>query len=505
VSSLRARLTFWLVATSAVLMLGAGAALYAGVRSALVREFDEGLRARARGIASLLRIERDGRYDLDVTEGSMSEYLPSRRAEYFQINFNDGRVLARSESLQEQDLANVSDPSPFDAAHDIPLPDGRRGRAVAIWSIPEPEEQDRAALASQLQNRQQVHITVARARTEIDRALSVLLSSLLLTALVLAAATLIAVRLIVSRGLKPVGRMADQAASIGPENLDFRFGPTDGLPDELRPIAVRLNDLLGRLDRAFRRERRLNADIAHELRTPIAELRSLSEVSQRPGGLDPAAGSAYFRDVHEIALRMESTVQTLLALARSQSNRLAVAAETFELRPLISSICDRSAGEAGSKRLTVDLAMLDEVSVRTDRSMLAKIFENLISNAIAYSPTGGRVLVDARPHPSGACELVVANSNDSLVAEDLPHMFEPFWQKDRSRTNSAHAGLGLALVAEYAKRLDMNVEQRLVNADWFVVTLTIAPASSPATEVASVAREKHHVPIMATAENPTAS
>jgi len=128
---------------------------------------------------------------------------------------------------------------------------------------------------------------------------------------------LIVVPWVVRSGLKSLGRLANQAGQITASSLDTRFDLAH-VPDELQPIYEKLNDLLGRLDDAFGRERRFTANVAHELRTPVAELRALSEVALRwPGDEKSAAQS--FREVSTITRRMESVVTTLLALARSEA------------------------------------------------------------------------------------------------------------------------------------------------------------------------------------------
>ena len=133
---------------------------------------------------------------------------------------------------------------------------------------------------------------------------------------ILAVLNVIAVFLIVRRSLNPLRTLASCTREIGPDNLHLRL-PTNGLPTELTPICSCVNDLLDRLDQAFKRERRFTSDVAHELRTPIAELRALAEVASRYPN-DPEFARNALRDAVGVAKQMQSLVTTLLALVRSE-------------------------------------------------------------------------------------------------------------------------------------------------------------------------------------------
>jgi two-component system sensor histidine kinase QseC len=304
--------------------------------------------------------------------------------------------------------------------------------------------------------------------------------SLAVAAIGLAVACVAVVRWIVARELRPVEQVAAQAILIGPETLDLRFDVAS-LPAELKPICLRLNDLLGRLDQAFRRERRINADIAHELRTPIAELRSLTEVASLWPG-DERQMSVYLRDAHDVAVRMESIVEQLLALARSHAGRILPKPEEFDLNDLIGDLIEHFRCAAETRNVELDYASEPGLMIRTDRMILSQVVNNLIANAIEYSPASGRV--ECRIFRGrDAFELTISNINTSLTEDDLPKLFEPFWRKDGSRTDGAHSGLGLALVRELARQLGFVVSASLPAPDRIEMTLkmpTAIPASTSA-------------------------
>jgi len=120
-----------------------------------------------------------------------------------------------------------------------------------------------------------VVITLAVSRAELDEQLAMVLTSLLVAAAGLLVGTILLLNLTIRRVLRPLHEVCNQASGIDEESLDNRF-PVRSMPRELQPICSRLNDLLSRLETAFRRQRRFAANVAHELRTPIAELRSLA-------------------------------------------------------------------------------------------------------------------------------------------------------------------------------------------------------------------------------------
>jgi signal transduction histidine kinase len=468
--SMRQRLTWWLVTTTILLVICASATLYIYVRSALIREFDAGLFAKAQGLASLLRIERDGRYDLDLTDQSLPEYRPSLKPEYFQI-FIDGQVLEQSQSLTHGTFLVAANAVTQKHAWNLALPNHLSGRAAAVTTKPQPEDENKTAVAKLGLHVPDALIVVARDRTEVDRILDTLLSSLLVASVVSALSCFASVQIIVQRGLRPVNRLATQASAIGPDTLNQRFD-SEELPEELQPISTRLNDLLERLDSAFQRQRRLNSDISHELRTPIAELRTLTEVAVR-WPADASTTAAYFHDAREIALKMESLIEMLLALARSQSGTICAFQEQIDLSEILRAMLPRYEDKIREKSLTLKCTVPECADVYTNKFILSQIFQNLLANAVEYTPQNGSIGISLE-QMNGSCQVKICNSNDSIQPEDIPRLFESFWRKDTARSDRSHAGLGLTLVGEYAKQLRMKIEPRLPEPDRFEIVLWIS-------------------------------
>src|SRR5690606_2296491 len=125
-----------------------------------------------------------------------------------------------------------------------------------------------------------------------------------------------------------------------------------------------------------------------------------------------------------------------------------------------------------------------DLTVAADRPILLALLHNLFSNAAAHAPAGARVNVDATLERAGTPQahvrLIIANDNANVTEADLPHLAEPCWQKDTPRPNpsGAHAGLGLALVREYASALNLSVRYALIEGNRFAVELTWPPATT---------------------------
>lgn len=479
-NSIHKRLSLWL--TSAILMLAMveGLLIYRYVHASIMGQFDAGLSVRIRALASLLRIDHEGVLALDFSHESMPEFLQGEKPEYFHAFLSDGSTFQRSASMRDSQLIDPSRVETGKGAWDLILPDGRPGRAIAMLGSPHSEAEDldeRPTVAERELNRvaaanaPAVLFVVAKDRSDVDRLSAVLFWAVIVSTAGLAGACLLFVRLIVMRELRPLDRLASEAASIGAETLGHRFA-VKGVADELRPIYQRLNDLLERLDGAFKRERRITADMAHELRTPIAELRSLTEVAQLPP-INVAQMLDYMNDAHDVAIRMESLIEALLALARSQAPRGEIPVEVLELAPLIRDRFQRVQAGIEQRDLHINVCIEDGYVIRTERLMFTRIIDNLISNAVQYTPAGG--FIDCRIDPAieGGVKVRISNTNSSLKIQDMNDIFQPFWRKDASRTDARSSGLGLALVREYAKLLGLKIEASIPEPDLFEISIQI--------------------------------
>jgi two-component system heavy metal sensor histidine kinase CusS len=250
---------------------------------------------------------------------------------------------------------------------------------------------------------------------------------------------------IARRGIRPVEDMAATAQRISSTNLRERILP-DGYPFELASLAGTFNQMLDRLEDSFERISRFSADIAHDLRTPVNNIRGEAEV-----GLARARTITEYREVLEScleeAVRLSEIIGDLLFLARAESPLAHVRRESVNLIDLLDGMreyYEASAAEAGVSLTTG--TNRTPVIAQLDRTLLQRAVSNLVSNAVAHTPPGGSVVLAAGREDS-VVHIEVSDTGVGIPAEALPKVFDRFFRLDSSRSQaSGGTGLGLAIV-----------------------------------------------------------
>jgi signal transduction histidine kinase len=474
--SIQSRLTIALTATAIVLSASVGIMLYRVIGAGMVQNFDRGLRAKGQAVVSLVSLESGGVLDFEFNEAAMPEYRPGKHAEYFQIRFADGTLYSRAKSLGDADLQFGIGSIKTDSFYDLPLPDGRPGRAVRIDFVPQSEQPPPIAPKP-------MAAVIARGRAELDENLLRLVRSLISAALVLGTTTAITSSWIVRHSLRSLRGVALQAAAIEATKLNVRLNER-GLPAELVPICGRLNDLLARLEAAFAREQRFTADVSHELRTPVAELRAIAEVALKCAD-DPNAAHEALRDAKDIAMQMETLINTLMSLVRCGHQSSPISLQSIRLAELVERTV---AGFRSQSNLrAIEVSVPASIEVRGEPTLLASVLNNLFANALEYAVGNSPVRCFVTQTQNECC-LYVENQAVRITSENMPLMFEPFWRSDASRTGSIHAGLGLALVRTYCRLMDIDVVANMVQANVLSMRLSIPMANLTRSRSAELAR-----------------
>lgn len=463
-STIRQRLTRRLLLAVGLLLGLGGLTVWLCARAALLAQFDAALRAKAQAIATLTE-QKAGRIELDFAHETMRGFEARTGPDFFQLWRADGAPVARSRSLGPAKLPRRAGPANTPVFWNLTLPTGQPGRAVGLRFQPAGRDSKRRA-AAPLEG----ILVVASQRRDLDRTLAMLALVLAGSGLVLLTATALVVPRLLRRGLAPLQQLAQATARIDARSLAERF-PTAGLPGELVPITARLNELLGRLEEAFERERRFSADLAHEFRTPIAELRSLAELAIKLPDARPADAD---QQVLAIALHLESILTRLLVLARTERGQLPVQREPVALGPLVREVCARFQKRATDRQLSLHWDVTDGAAAESDPVLLRSILTNLLDNAVEYSPPGSRVEVQASA-PDGRLHLQVINPVDQLQPEDLSKMFERFWRKETARSANGHTGLGLALGRAFAQALGCELRAAFVEPGRLALSLVQKP------------------------------
>lgn len=469
--SLRARLLVGTVAATALLLCGSAALIYVVVRAALYAEFDAALATQAHALTTL--VELDGtRLHLEYDAEQLPEYARRERPDYFCFWTADGAVLYRSPSLIGSDLPLPDGDASRPALRDLPLPDGRPGRCAGLAFAPRREASEEERTGPERPH--SVTVVVARDTSTIARELTRL--ALLLGAVSGAAmlAALAAMSWLVAHLLRPVDQFAGRLAGLDADRLHARFGDLR-VPAELRPVVARLDDLLGRLEAAFAREKSFTADAAHELRTPLAGLRTTMEVALTRER-DAAAYREALADCLTISEQMQALVDNLLSLARLEAGKLTIERRALELEPFIAGCWKPFAAGAATKQLRVSWSLAEGTHPVVDREKLRLVVHNLFDNAVSYADHGGELAV-AADLDDGTLRLAVANSGCALPPEQVPRVFDRFWRGDAARSATGiHCGLGLALCRKLIELLGGRIGASVVDGRFAVeVVVPAAP------------------------------
>ncbi len=459
-SSIRSRLTWGLVATLAPLFVASGLALHATAKHDLDRRERDALLVKAMAVAGAVGFE-DAVILVQAPARTSSGFARAKHPDYFFVLDKDGRVLTASPSAKDQDWQPPVSALVDSGAVRIDLPHGRPGMAtimtLAAGTDLEEEADEDPRVHDQLEAGLRIVIAddigvIQEEIAGLDRGIAAIFGVALAIACVVVAVVL-------RKRLAPLDRMAAHAQSIDVDNLDRRFD-RGALPNELEPIRDRLNDLLARLQESFARESRFNTAVAHELRTPIAELRTLAEVAQRwPDAQDHAR---VVKDVLAISERMQALVSTLLLLRRVETGREPTEAQSVRIPELISEVLQRRQAMALQRSLHVRKQVTEDLVVSTQPEMLELIADNWIANAFEYAPAGSTVDIAARREDLDFV-LEVTNDAPRIDAADVDRLFEPFWRKDDSRSDDMHSGLGLPLTKSLATALGCKVSVSLQN------------------------------------------
>ncbi|MGH7944612.1 MAG: ATP-binding protein, partial [Opitutaceae bacterium] len=458
--SIRRQLTRHLLAAVFLLLGGGLGALYYAARDEAIDQFDDALRAKALAVSTLTQRTRDG-VRLEFSDRFFRGFDDDRARDFFVLWDRRGRVLARSESMRDSGRELPRRVGSLDRPErwNLTLPNGRPGRAVGFAFKP------RGGGERSREDDAEVQLVVATNRSELDETLWELLGISAGCGLLLIGATVAIIPLVLRRGLRPLDALGESVRRIDADRLDARVASAN-LPAELQPIATRLNDLLAPLEASFERERRFSADLAHELRTPLAELRTAAECALKwPDTRDAATD----RETLAITTHMERIVTHILALARGEQGQLAVEPKSLALDTLVQEVWRKFDARAAANKLEVALS-LEPASANADPALLRAILINLLENAVDYTPAGGALRI-AVESGAGTPLIRVSNTVSDFQPGDISSLFERFWRKEAARTGGQHVGLGLALSRTFARAMGWSLIAELDARRQLVFTL----------------------------------
>jgi two-component system sensor histidine kinase QseC len=456
--SLRTRLALGTAGAMVVVLVAGGGLLYLSQRRALISQLDRSLTAEAGLFASTTELDF-GEIELDFEELDMGDFEEPSGPGYLQVWSEDGSVAYRSPSLAGTDLPHLAGPVSVPVVDWVPVPGGVRGRAAGM----------RFVLDDGFGRGPSLGIVVARATADLNAALDELRWLLLTIGILTVLLAMAALYAVVLAALRPLDAVAAEIGALAPRDLSSRVGAGD-VPNELRPVVDRLNELLEQLEDAFRREKSFSADVAHELRTPLAGIRSTVEVTLA-GQRQAREYRDALDDVLHIANDMQGMVEKLMAMARLEAGQMVVNPAEVSVNDVLETCWQPLAKTASTRDLRVKWELADHDRLTTDRPLLEIALRNVLENAVRYAGQGAIVEVRTQGEDSGV-RIDVCNSAASLSPGEARHVFERFWRGDAARSDAGlHAGLGLPLVRTIAEALGGTADA--TSNDLFCVSLWV--------------------------------
>jgi two-component system, OmpR family, heavy metal sensor histidine kinase CusS len=272
---------------------------------------------------------------------------------------------------------------------------------------------------------------------QVERNFALLFIAVLLGGVV--ASALIAI-IVTRRGLRPLRKMTESLGQIGPDQLKERIGSA-GWPRELQPLAIAFDQMLERLDDSFTRLSQFSADLAHELRTPIANMLGEAQVA-----LTRDRTAADYRETIESTVaeceRLSRIVDNLLFVARVDAAREPIARKWLDAREAVEKIAAFYQMVADDRNVTINCT--GDGQIYADPDLFERVVGNLLDNALRFTPENGSIHIAVSKHNSNF-QVTVSDNGCGIAAEHLPRVFDRFYRAESSRSSDG-AGLGLALV-----------------------------------------------------------
>ena len=243
-------------------------------------------------------------------------------------------------------------------------------------------------------------------------------------------------------GPEELQKLAGALDSITASHLDARI-PDSKVNAELRPLAQAINQMLGRIDEAYRSQMRFVSDASHELRTPIAVIQGYADLLSRWGTEDPDTLRESIAAIRSEAAAMKEMVEQLLFLARGDNDSMHLEMERVSLAAIAAEV--QREIEMIDKTHLFSSDLRGDGVVTADAGLMKQLLRILVDNSVKYTPGGGRISLALRQE-GREIRLSVQDEGSGIPADELPHIFDRFYRADRSRTrDTGGTGLGLSI------------------------------------------------------------
>jgi len=471
--SIKARLITIVVLSQALLAAGL---LFSGIfytRQRLLSTLDAGMQARAMSVAALVRYSEDASGNVYFDDSLMPSSLDPAHPDLFAVWAERSGLLTHSANWPAGLEMSASGPNHwrFKFAH-------VHYRGLRVSRVPVLDREEGKSFQPQ-----SLTIVYAAPLNQLDDQVKQAGISIALSSLLLLAATVLLALWGIRRGLLPLQELAAQAGLVSAHNWELHLPEDARQIKELRPLTQSMTTMLARLQRSFDQQREFLGNAAHELKTPVAVLKStLQSLLQRP------RASEEYRAGLEQSLedleRLEQLLQWMLRLARAEQwahGALRRDLQIIDVTATCEEAIERVRHLAESRNAKVRLSKNGAVPFRADPEDLQLVWINLLENAVRYGPEGGLVEVTVAGGASSPAQIVFEDHGAGIASADLPHVFERFYRGDPSRTR-ATGGFGLGLA----------IAKALVEAYGGTVTATSTPGKGTRMTVELPARQSQN-------------
>lgn len=464
--SITRRLIVSVVLTQLILTAGVVALSTYLTKWQLRKAFDSALHGRAMSVAALVRFSEDKHPRLVFDSTQAPPPLDHEQQDMYEILGSDGRVIGRSPQWADQVASPQRADRPYWNAHVA----HEQYRVIRL-NTPVLDSEGPEVTGSAT-----ITVLYAASTEEIqERAWEVAILTSIGSLVLLGLATAITVWA-VRKGLGPLAALARSAGEVTARDWKLHAPDEAHATVELAPLTAAMDRMLATLERAFTSQREFVTNAAHELKTPIAVLKStLQSALQKPRTADEYRNE--LQNALEDAARLESLTHSMLRLARAEQLQ---AGQRLDLPVVdLSASCETSAERwrpmAEAKSVRVEVQSEGTPQVKGDPDDLETIWNNLLDNAIRYSPPGGEVRLSIS-RDNGQARIEVRDHGPGIREQDLQNIFDRFHRSDASRSRETGGyGLGLAIAKAMVEAYggSITAETRLGSGTTFSVKLPV--------------------------------
>jgi heavy metal sensor kinase len=466
--SFRTRLAVWYFAIIAASLIIFGAGSLIAIKASLYQSIDDSLSDRIKGIKRFMDVQISALSINEIRDEFREHSVLGPGGDLFQVCDDRGAWLYRSQPLENNQTP-------------IRLP-SQMGNATVREDIRVAGTPLRVASQRIVVSGRSYTAQVAAPMGEILESLERFRWTLVVFIPLVLLASSIGGYLVSRRALKPVDEISQTARSISVHNLSERL-PVRETGDELQRLSETLNEMLSRLNDSFRRMTQFTADASHELRAPVALIRTTAEFTLGRRREAEEYESA-MRDVLVEAERTTHLLDSLLTLARGDSGR-----DTLELAPMdlgapVRDAIDERETFAAEKDIGIDCRIAPaEIEIDGDSDMMRRLFVILIDNAVKYTNPGGNIRVTVKTH-GDSVEATVSDTGIGIAKQDQTYIFDRFWRADKVRSRAAGgAGLGLSIARWIVDQHHgtIEVDSDVGRGSTFRITVPHSSARAPAS------------------------